>query len=54
MYPSETKKAQAELNVELDAAADYYEHTGKSMHILGSAEQRKIIENFIEDREDHE
>ena len=42
---------EAELNVELDAAADYYERTGESMHILGSIEQRKIIEAWKEDHD---
>jgi ribosomal protein L9 len=48
------KKAEEhaiELNVELDAAADYYERTGRSMHTLGSVEQRKIIEAWKEDHD---
>ena len=45
------EKRAAELNAELDAAADYYERTGKSMHILGSVEQRKIVENWKEDHD---
>ena len=49
----EQKAAQLaiELNVELDAAADFYERTGRSMHTLGSVEQRKIIENWKEDHQ---
>ena len=43
-------EAKAELKVELEAAADYYERTGESMHILGSVEQRKIIENWKENK----
>lgn len=41
----------AELKVEHDAAADYFERTGKSMHILGSVEQRKILEAWKEDHD---
>ncbi len=42
---------EADLKAELDAAADYFERTGESMHILGSVEQRKIVENWKEDHD---
>lgn len=42
-------KRATELKVEHDAAADYYERTGRSFHILDSVEQRKVIENWKED-----
>ena len=51
MYKDEEEKARVELKVEIDDAQDYYERTGKSMHILGSVEQRKIIEAWKEDHE---
>lgn len=46
----EKAELEAELKVEHDAAADYFERTGKSMHILGSVEQRKILEAWRENR----
>ena len=52
MYKSEKKKALADLNAELDAMQDYFERTGKSMHILGSVEQLKIIEAWKEKHEE--
>lgn len=45
------RQATAELNAEHEAFADYFERTGKSAHILGSAEQRKLIENWKEDHQ---
>ena len=44
-------ESKAELKVELDAMQDYFERTGKSMHILGSVEQRTIIEAWKEDHD---
>ena len=46
---TKSKRLEAELKVEHDAAADYYERTGRGFHILGSVEQRKVIENWKED-----
>jgi hypothetical protein len=53
MNRDEAQKYEAELNVELDAMQDYFERTGKSMHILGSVEQRKILEAWREDHEEN-
>jgi len=39
---------EAELKVEHEAATDYYERTGNSFHILGSVEQRRVIEAWRE------
>jgi hypothetical protein len=39
-----------ELKAELDAAADYFERTGKNLWSRSLVEQRKIIEQY---REDH-
>ena len=43
------EQLQAELNVELDAAQDYYERTGNVMQNLDPVAQRKLIENWKED-----
>ena len=42
---------QAELNVELSAAQDYYERAGKDYDKQTPTEQRKILENWKEDHE---
>ena len=42
---------QAELKVELSAAQDYYERTGKDYDKQTPTEQRKILENWKEDHE---
>ena len=46
------KKRAAELNVELDAFADYYERYGVKPQGLTPTERRKIIENYKEDHDE--
>ncbi len=47
----ENEGVQAELNVELGAAADYLEKHGVDFYSLSPTTQRKIIENWKEDHE---
>lgn len=42
---------QAELNVELSAAQDYYERTGNVYQNLDSVAQRKVLESWKEDHQ---
>lgn len=42
---------QAELNVELSVAQDYYERTGNVMQNLDPVAQRKVLENWKEDHQ---
>lgn len=41
----------AELEVELEAAKDYYERTGRMFKHLSPTQKRKVIENWKEDHE---
>jgi hypothetical protein len=43
------ERLQAALKVELDAAQDYFESTGKVFQNLEPVCQRKVIENYKED-----
>lgn len=45
----ELAAAYAELEVEIDAAQDYFERTGLHLHFLNPVEQRKILEAWKED-----
>ncbi len=42
---------QAELKVELSAAQEFYERTGNAYQNLDPVAQRKLIENWKEDRQ---
>ena len=42
---------QAELNVELSAAQDYYERTGNVYQSLDPVAQRKVLESWKEDHQ---
>jgi hypothetical protein len=47
-----SKKSAAELEVELNASAEYFIRTGgRSMYNLSPTQQRKEIENWKEDHE---
>jgi len=41
----------AQLRIELDAAQDYYERTGRVFQNLDPVAQRKVLENWKEDHQ---
>jgi len=48
---SKEKYMTDELKVELAASADYFERTGKNLYNRSLVDQRKIIEQYMEDHE---
>ena len=46
---TKSKRLEAELKVEHEAAKDFFERTKKNFYGLSKTEQRKIIENWKED-----